>query len=512
MDLWAEYLTNPYVDASPLVRDMALHDEAIQTYKRQFSEFGRMRVGLPSAVEREMKAWAGNEDAREFTKRCREYVEAYYVAKQPDRWIRNHAEMYKLLPRAMLTMDPGALVQIIKAIDTLNDHEERARGWHPFQAELMTLLAHPGQASPGVSDIDVQQSLGSSTAQMELRRAVTLALTSIHRFNNLNIYKVPPAAVHFWGRVGVGSFSFRYQKWDARGMALGDNRARSLLEMYGFELLERDLDSGYDLGVGFELSPERKERIHRTLSSLGIKFDPNVRIQYYQGCKRAFIPGVGDFILRNSSPFFGPHLLKHPAYFSRFTAHEGLPAADATELTSTTIEQSFMPALQSTLYVPGSSALFEMEYLLGHIEEVDNDLNAWKFDTGHTTAWDKIEGVGTVLRGGYFSDGFPDLVQHLSRLSVDALANGEPPPHLAFFPRNLPAWSPIPFTDLDGKEYSTLEITPETLELLRKLQSSSADKNDYRNDNGRVYHFFQMGLDQGATLAIVDGKEVSHDM
>jgi len=282
--------------------------------------------------------------------------------------------------------------------------------------------------------------------------------------------------------------------------------------MYGFAPLTQDGGEGVDLGAGFELDRERKEQIKKTLAELGVKFDPNVRIQFFQGCKRAFMPGVGDFILRNSSPFFGPHLLKHPAYFSRLTAQEGLPEADATQLSATTIEQGFMPMMQSSLYVPMNSAVSDMDYLLQHIEMVDNDLDLWKFDTRRETAWETIEGLGTVLKGGYFSDGFSSLLWYLTRLSTILRDSKEPMPHLAFFNRNLPAWRPLPYTDMDGKEYSTLELTPTTLELLRKLQSSSAGRNDFRKDNGRAYHFFQMGLDQGASLVIVDGKEVSHDM
>jgi hypothetical protein len=142
----------------------------------------------------------------------------------------------------------------------------------------------------------------------------------------------------------------------------------SLLEQYGFTPLHNERGSSPHLGVGYELSRERKELMQRRLEARGVKFDAAVRIQYYQGCKRAFLPGVGDFIVRNSSPFFGPHLLRHPAYFSRFTAEHGLDKADATALTPVTIEQSFMPILQSTLYVPSGSAVAEIEHLLSHIE------------------------------------------------------------------------------------------------------------------------------------------------
>jgi hypothetical protein len=171
-----------------------------------------------------------------------------------------------------------------------------------------------------------------------------------------------------------------------------------------------------------------------------------------------------------------------------------------------------MPILQSTLYVPSGSAVAEIEHLLSHIEEVDRDIDAWKFDTRRETAWETIEGVGTVLAGGYYSDGFPAVVQHLYRVAAVARSKGEPMPRLAFFSRSLPAWRPIPYTDMDGKQYSTLELTPETLELLKKLKSSSADRKDFRRDNGRAFQFFQMGLDSGAALVIIDGKETSNDM
>jgi len=383
------------------------------------------------------------------------------------------------------------------------------RGWHPFQAELMTLLAHPGsdgqESSPSGIDED-------GDAARELRSSVTLALTSIHRFNNLNIFKVSPATVNFWSRVGIGGFSFRYQKWDSQGIQVEDNRFTSLFERFGFSRISGQKGRVSDLGAGYELGMERKERIRDILAPLGVKFDPAVRIQFYQGCKRAFLPGIGDFILRNSSPFFGPHLLRQPGYFSRFTADEGLPTFDAEVLTSRAIEESFMPVLQSSLYVPSNPAVAEMEYLFSHLENVDRELDFWKFDTRRETAWDTIEDVGTVLRGGYFSDGFPVLVQHLKQVAADRKKRSEPIPHLAFFSRTLPAWRPIPYMDLDGKNYSTLELTPATLELLEKCVTSSASRNDFRKDNGRTYQFFQMGLDQGAALVIVDGKEVSHDM
>jgi len=511
MDLWAELITNPYAQASPEVREMALHDEEIQNYKKTFSEFGRLRVGLNAVVEREMKLWAGDENAPDFTRKCREYLEAYAVALNPSRWISNNPEMYRLLPRAMLSKGPMALLQIVKAIDTLNDDIEHVRGWHPFQAELMALLAHPTQATSRTSDQEWHRGALIDEGR-ELRRAITLALTSIHRFNNIHIFTVPASTLNLWARIGVGCFSFRYQKWDAQGISLGENRGLSLLEQYGFTPLHNERGSSPHLGVGYELSRERKELMQRRLEARGVKFDAAVRIQYYQGCKRAFLPGVGDFILRNSSPFFGPHLLRHPAYFSRFTAEHGLDKADATALTPVTIEQSFMPILQSTLYVPSGSAVAEIEHLLSHIEEVDRDIDAWKFDTRRETAWETIEGVGTVLAGGYYSDGFPAVVQHLYRVAAVARSKGEPMPHLAFFSRSLPAWRPIPYTDMDGKQYSTLELTPETLELLKKLKSSSADRKDFRRDNGRAFQFFQMGLDSGAALVIIDGKETSNDM
>lgn len=509
IELWTEYMINPYVDGSPVMRDMALHDERLRALKRDFSEFGRMLVDLPAPVKGEMKKWAGSEESTDYIKRCREYVEAYYVSKEPDRWSRNSPAMYRLLPHAMLHKHPTALVGIVRAIDTLYDRNQDVRGWHPFQAELMTLLAHPGSQT---NEITPSSDDEGGDAVRELRSSITLALTSIHRFNNINIFKVSPATVNFWSRVGIGSFSFRYQKWDAHGIQVGDNRLISLFEQYGFSRIHGQDGRGSDLGVGYELGMERKVRIRDILAPLGVKFDPNVCIQFYQGCKRAFLPGIGDFILRNSSPFFGPHLLQHPGYFSRVTAEEIAPNFDVGALTARAIEESFMPVLQSTLYAPANPAVAEMEHLLGHIENVDRELDFWKFDTRRETAWDTIEGIGTVLRGGYFSDGFPALVQYLKQVAAVQKAGGEPMPHLAFFSRDLPAWRPIPYTDLDGKKYSTLELTPATLELLEKFTTSSASRNDYRRDNGRTFQFFQMGLDQGAALVIVDGKEVSHDM
>jgi hypothetical protein len=509
IELWTEYMINPYVDSSPVMREMALHDETLQSHKRDFSEYGKMIVALPVLVRGEMKAWAGSEDSPDYLKRCKEYLEAYYVAKEPARWIPNSSAMYRLLPRAMLHKNPASLASIVRAIDTLSDHDQNARGWHPFQAELMTLLAHPGSHAHDGSSPNTDE-IGNTVR--DLRSNVTLALTSIHRFNNINIFKVAPATVNFWARVGVGSFSFRYQKWDAQGVAVGDNRLMSLFEQFGFTRVQENEGLVSDLGVGYELGAERKERIRDIVAPLGIKFDPNVRIQFYQGCKRAYLPGIGDFILRNSSPFFGPHLLSHPGYFSRIVAGEGLAPSEVNVLRARAIEESFMPVLQSSLYHPASLAVAEMDYLLSHIENVDRELDFWKFDTRRETAWDTIEGVGTVLRGGYFSDGFPALVQHLKRVAAARQGSGEPIPHLAFFSRALPAWRPLPFTDLDGKQYSTLELTPATLELLGKCATSSADRNDFRKDNGRVFQFFQMGLERGAALVIVDGKEVSHDM
>lgn len=506
IDLWAEYLTNPYVDASPIIREMMLENEEFMAHKREFSRIGRMRLGLPTHIEREMKAWAGNASDPAFQKRCREYMEAYYVAKEPSQWTRSNSEMYKLLPRAMLRKAPMAIASIVKAIDTLNDLNQDVRGWHPFQAELMTLLAHPGVERGKSGDTEAPIWFD---ARRELRIAASLALTSIHRFNNLNIFEVAPATVNFWGRIGVGSYSFRYQKWDAQGVRFGDNRLISLFERFGFTPLRDSDGDTLAVGAGYELSRERKEWIRDTLMPLGIKFDPNVTIQFFEGCKRAFLPGIGDFILRNSSR---AHLLKHPAYFSRLTAEAGLPASDASALTPAVIEDSFMPALQSTLYVDNASAVAEMEHLLSHIEAVDRELDFWKFDTRRETAWDTIEGIGTVLRGGYYSDGFPELVDYLTNLAAANRRKGESMPHLAFFPRHLPAWQPIAYTDLDGKEYSTLELTPATLDLLMKLRSSAADRNDFKNDNGRAFHFFQMGLDQGAALVIVDVKEESNEM
>ena len=509
IDLWTEYLTNPFIEASPVIREMMLTDEEFLRLKSEFSELGRMRLGLPKHIEKEMKRWAGNENDAAHSKRCREYMEAYYVAKDPSRWGRANPEMYRLLPRAMLRKDPSALVSIVKAIDTLNDRNEEARGRHPFQAELMTLLAHPGVGGSQEGSDEIAQGLSMFDSRRELRTAVTLALTSIHRFNNLNIFNVSAATVNFWGRVGVTSFSFRYQKWDALGIRFGDNRLLSLFERFGFSPLRGADGDTLALGTGYELSRERKERIRDTLGTLGVKFDPNVRIQFFEGCKRASLAGVGDFIVRNSARSYLP---KHPAYFSRLTVEEGLSSAEATLLTPSVIEDSFMPVLQSTLYADSASAVAEMEYLLSHIEAVDRELDCWKFDTRRETAWDTIEGIGTVLRGGYYSDGFSDLVNYLTSLVGAQTKKGEPPPQLAFFPRHLPAWQPISYRDLDGKEYTSLDLTPTTVELLKKLQSSSADRNDFRNDNGRTFHFFQMGLEQGAALVIVDGKEVNHEM
>lgn len=509
IELWTEYMINPYVDGSPVLREMALRDERIRELKRDFSEFGRMLVDLPATVKGEMKKWAGSEDSPDYIKRCREYVQAYYVSKEPERWSRNSPAMYRLLPPAMLHKRPTGLVGLVRAIDTLYDHNQDVRGWHPFQAELMTLLAHPGSHGQENSPPDTHE---YSDAARELRSAVTLALTSIHRFNNINIFKVSPATVNFWSRVGVGGFSFRYQKWDAQGLEVGDNRYTSLFEQFGFSRISGEQGRVSDLGAGYELGIERKERIRDILAPLGVKFDPAVRVQFYQGCKRAFLPGIGDFILRNSSPFFGPHLLRHPGYFSRFSVEEVLPSSDTATLTARAIEESFMPLLQSSLYVPSSPAVAEMEYLLSHIENVDRELDFWKFDTRRETAWDAIDDVGTVLRGGYFSDGFPALVQYLKRVAAARKGSDQPMPHLAFFARHLPAWRPIPYVDLDGKKYSTLELTPATLDLLEKFTTSSASRNDFRKDNGRTFQFFQAGLDHGAALVIVDGKEVRDDM
>jgi hypothetical protein len=492
MHLWAECDSNPFALSSSLVQQIGWNDPEVRAKKRQLLRFAELRASLPRFVEQELFLYAGEQPRSGFSPRAQEYLSAYHVAVEPTTWRASNTELYKILPRILLSQKPPPVVQIFRAIDRLNDTNEHARGFHPYEADMMAILAQPGR----------------SVERSELVRSVVLALTSVHRFLNVYIDKVPTSTVALWGRIGVLGLSFRAWKWDTQRIAFGENQVDSLFEQFGFVRCAGEEDESSMFGTTFVLSHDRKEsmKIEESRRDGHGLFDPLSHIEFRHGFVLVSHPTKGTLIVRNSSPIFGRDLLQYPAYYSRLSKWSGLSGELLCELTPNVIEGGFIPILHSSLYAPRYSALPEIEFLLSQIEQVRTSYAAWKFDSDYFSAWDRIEGVGTALRGGYYSDGFSGLVRHLKRLVVAAEGQGKRPPELAFFSRLVPPWVPLRFSDLDGKEYATLSLDLGTIALLEKLATSSATRNDFKNDNGRAFEFFQKGLDEGAELMIVDSK------
>ena len=495
MYIWAEYEVNSFALTNPLTQKIGLHDDDVQTQKRELLEFANLRVSLPVAAEGEMLGYAGDPLREGFARRARDYIGAYNTAVSPGRWTRTSVEFHKMLPTILLSEKIPSVVTLLRGIDRLNDLDETARGFHPFESELMALLAHPARGEE----------------RRELVRASVLSLTSINRFLSFHVDKVPASTVSLWGRIGIMGFSFRAWKWDTRGVNFGDPRGASLFEQFGFEPLEREGGPGV-FGQGFVLSAERKERVRqeafwRDRQSV---FDPATRVEFHRGLLLASHSTHGTLIVRNSSPIFGRDLLRHPAYFSRFAQGQGFGRDEFTHLTPSLIEGSFTQVLHGSLYSTPRSVAPELEFLLTQLEEVRQSYGCWKFDTDPRTAWERIEGVGTALHGGYYSEGYASLVEYLARSTAIAREGSARSLALAFFDRRLPPWVPLRFTDLDGQSFSTLRLDVRTLSLLKKLTDSTASKKDFKDDNGRTYEFFQKGLDAGAELVIVDEKEDSY--
>lgn len=495
MMVWAEYEANPFARSSPLIQQIGLYDDQIQEEKADLIRFGLIRSELSGPAEQEMSGYAASSSPEVVERRLREYLQAYQVATTPEMWHRKNEELLKILPRVLFSEKPTAVTQLIASIERLFDHNEDVRGFHPFEAELMALVAHPSR----------------NQERLDLVRTTVLALTSINRFLNLNIHSVPASTVSLWGRIGVLGLSFRRWKWDTQGVTLGDSRAQSLYEKFGFEPLSRtSLLSGFTapFGGGFVLSRRRKEIVQAQAKSRDARsiFDALTHIEHRHGFLLASHPGAGTLIVRNSSPIFGRDVLAHPAYYSRFAPGLGFAKDEFTILTVMGIEGGFTPILHPSLYEGRDSAVGNIEFLLSHLEDVATSYGSWKFDTHPVTAWERMEGVGVFMQGGYFSEGYSTMVQTLRKMVTRSMQHEEPYPELAFFDTHLPPWAPIKFRDMDGQEFSTLELKPTTVRLLEKLATSSATKEDFSADNGRAYHFFQAGLDRGAELVIVDAK------
>ena len=495
--LWTEYESNPFALAKgSLVREVGSNDPEVQAKKRGILQVAQVRASLPRTVEGELAMYAGEQLPYGFSARSLEYLDLYRVAAQPEVWGTNHSELYKILPRVLFAPKVPPIVEVVRAIDRLYDREVPP-GYHPLEADLMVALARPDR----------------SPDRSELARAVVLALTSINRFLLAHIEGVPGSTVAMWGRIGVLGFSFRAWKWDTRGVAAGENRIESLFEQFGFSRAEAGDEPSAVFGEVFTLSQERKERIRKlelARETHGV-YDPRTHVEFRHGCIIASPPTHGTLVIRNSSPIFGRDLLSHPAYFSRLSVGNGLPDDFLATITPRIVEGALLPVLHSSNYSSQHNATPEIEFLVSQLEEVRTSYAAWKFDADHRSAWDRIEGVGTLLRGGYYSEGFSALTRHLRRLAVATREEARPAPALAFFPRHLPPWVSLPFTDLDGKELSTLQLDERTLSLLERLATSEANGEDFRRDNGRAFEFFQKGLDAGAELIIVDQREEKHD-
>jgi hypothetical protein len=494
MELWAEYLVNPFAKASPLVQQIGLQDPVLREEKAKLMAFGKMRASLPRDVESDMRAYAGDEREEGFAERAKEFVEAYMVATSPKVWEKSNPELFKILPRMMLGKSAATMLRLVRAIDHLYDVDQSVRGYHPFEAELMTLLAHPG--------------LGDAESKRELGKATVLALTSINRFINIHINSIPAPVRQMWARIGVLSFSFRHWKWDTHGIKIGSNRVLSLFEQYGFAPIVSDTSAGPDFGPGYVLSEERKLAIARNVDgrATGVLFNPQVRIEFRRGMLLASHRDVGTLVIRNSSPIFGRDILQHAAYYSRFAEGNGLTGADLKVMNPRIVEESFQRVLDAHLYASPQPMSPEIELLTSHLEAVVRDYESWKFRTDRETAWESIEGIGSFMTGGYFSEGYGAVVGYLKHAIASARAQGSVAPELAFFKRGFPAWSPARFKDDDSREHSTLVLTPRTVQLLEKMMTSSATRDDYTEDRGRTFQFFQNGFEMEGTLVIVDGK------
>jgi uncharacterized protein YjbI with pentapeptide repeats len=437
----------------------------------------------------------------------------------------------RLLPHLLFAYPSGQLTPLIKGIETFMDNNTSYRELHPNEAELFALLNHPKNTQRTGQDINT----------------LTLALTSITRFINDSRTRVTGQTVNNWARIGLLTQGFQFWKYDTQrvmaSMAPGvtpkvpseagesgmksalppiiemgtsassspaplrlkidaptDSKTPkvvkqlSLMELFGFKAIPKrptdtltlpDGSTPHLLGPGFELvnKPSFFYKLQHNGTLVKSKFDPKTYVEFRRAYLMVSHPDHGTLIIRNSSPDFGRHSMKHPAYWSPKGILNGFMKDDLQELDQSAIESKFTHILALNINHESVKLQEHMAFLLDHLIGVKESYGAWKFDTQMETAWDKDMLPGeTLLVGGQNSPGFKALAQYLAlkweQNSVAELMGQktEKLPDLAFVHPDFPPWETHPFVDQNGVTQKTFVLTDERVKALKDLSEGKADE------------------------------------
>ena len=413
---------------------------------------------------------------------------------------------------------------------TLEGHGIKADKDHPYMAEMMALLSYnypwDRQKTRRFPEKGIfYDSPDGPDYGITLDWAVD-QITYLAGFLKNLTFEVPEASAYNWARIGTHTWSFKKLRYDAQRIKLEDGSiGPSLLEQFGFEPL-RPTKFG---GSGFRFNPVGKDLVVSLLDTArghqNAPFDQQTTVIERRGFYFIGHPDHGALIIRNSSPVFGRDKMRGPAYWcppgtlvganfdlNEFTAslalrfgftavmHPALyrdlkaAAKEIIDLFSNAKFQREMQIKQPTIH---------MDFLIGHLDAVQDAFRRWKFDTNPLTAFqDHPRAEGKILTGGFLSPGFKATVSLLE----SAERRGRPL-ELAFVHPKLPPWRENIYDTPLGDKSSRLVATGETLQTLRQLADTGQASNEQLDRTGIRNFLQQAGFAKSSELIIVQPGE-----
>jgi hypothetical protein len=363
----------------------------------------------------------------------------------------NEEAFVALLPHLMLHYPPGSINQHLKSIENQMDRFYPPIGRHPNTAELLLLLRHP--KDPERKKMD----------------QLTRTVTSINRFIGSTVYTLSDNLIKLWSDVGFYTHGFRFWKYDSLG---GED---SLLARYGFKPHpKRETDKTYGKGFVLRGSPV---------------LDKKTLVEFRRAYLLVSHPDHGTLLIRNSSPEYGRDKMPHPAMWSsRNLSEADLETYDPKK------DNHCWSILEPRLYIKQRMEE-KLAFLLGQLDGVKGSYQKWKFDSG------RFENDKFL---GHRSPGFKQLTNFLRRwvLMKSMDLEDRDPPVMAFVHPQYPPWEPYKFSNQQGKETATFELTPDHVTELAAYCDGLWDEKKLAKTD--FYRFLQAGIANHGELVLLD--------
>lgn len=438
------------------------------------------------------------------------YAQAYKdaIEEHPP---RESNAFIELLPHLMFTYSSENIKYFMRQIEMYMDMNPDQREHHPLESEMLLLLNH-------------------HNASREFLGTLSKSITSITRFLEDGMYRIPGKLLDSWARCGVLTYSFQCWRFDAEQpheVGPGGKLVSkpSLLEQYGFERVPpRPTDSIQTgstkkqlYGSGYLLQPGSKRFSYPKENENGKtvlqRFDPKTFVEFRRAYLLISHPEYGTLLIRNSSPDFGKDAFEHPVYWSQRGIGKGFTKDQLLNLDDKLLFGHFHNFLETEMYRHKPATTGHLHALTEQLMAIKGDYARWKFDTRKITAFDLDEVTDKyTLLGGFHSDGFSNLVKYVTdrhaEIELDKLTHGSSSkllPQLAFVNPRYPPWVPYEFSAADGTTQQRLTVTAEVAAALKHLVDGTVTEEELQRTGLRSF-FQQAGFNKQAEIVLLDPR------